>query len=180
MPPDTTSKPERGRGGRATGRGRGGAGRGGQSRDQAIEMTPSGPFAMGPSGAGITSSSKRNPNLFSGASSGTSGKTSTTGKVGQGLTKSPAASLPRNRDNLVVEDALEVYSSDEDVVDLDQVKNLDIMAPDALKKERRKEKKKKVKAEPVEGIIPDNKGKGPAGKHVSIFYLPRSFGLTWS
>jgi len=55
-----------------------------------------------------------------------------------------------------VDDTQEVYS-DEDgdiIVDLEEVKALDFMAPDALKKEKRKEKKGKaqlgVKPEPTE------------------------------
>lgn len=68
-----------------------------------------------------------------------------------------APSLPRNRDQLILEEAREVYSDDEGdvIVDLEEVKNLDFMAPDALKKEKRKEPRGKsrttVKKEPVEG-----------------------------
>jgi DNA-directed RNA polymerase III subunit RPC4 len=63
-----------------------------------------------------------------------------------------------------VDDTQEVYS-DEDgdiIVDLEEVKALDFMAPDALKKDKRKEKKGKarigVKPEPTEDdVLPESK-----------------------
>jgi len=56
-----------------------------------------------------------------------------------------------------MEEDVEVYSDGEEVVDLGDVKLLDIMAPDALKKERTKEKKQKV-----QDTKADVKGKGKA------------------
>ncbi|KAG8820352.1 hypothetical protein FRC19_008945 [Serendipita sp. 401] len=75
----------------------------------------------------------------------------TSGKAGGSGAKAEAkpSVLPTNRDQLVIDDAPEVYSEDENeegrVIDLEEVKMLDFMAPDALKKERRKERKSKGK-----------------------------------
>jgi DNA-directed RNA polymerase III subunit RPC4 len=113
-------------------------------------MVPAGPFAMGPVAAGLAGVSRQGTSYRSGPSADKSGKS-------QAAVKSEyVSSLPRNRDQLLVDDTQEVYS-DEDgdiIVDLEEVKVLDFMAPDALKKEKRKEKKGKtrvgIKPEPIE------------------------------
>ncbi|KIM33889.1 hypothetical protein M408DRAFT_87006 [Serendipita vermifera MAFF 305830] len=112
-------------------------------------MVPAGPFAMGPLAAGMSGTSR--PTAFAVSRSQNSGTTSNVGmKAEHGTT-----SLSRNRDHLAADDEHEEYSEEEPglaIVDLEDVKLLDIMAPDALKKERQKTKQKvKVKKEPVEG-----------------------------
>jgi DNA-directed RNA polymerase III subunit RPC4 len=63
--------------------------------------------------------------------------------------------LPQNRDDAALMHTHEVYSDDDGdvIIDLEEVKMLDDMAPDALKREQVKEKVKKVKKK-------DKKGKG--------------------
>ncbi|KAG8840385.1 hypothetical protein FRB91_006148, partial [Serendipita sp. 411] len=141
-------KPTRGRG---RGRGRGGTGGGGgdtgSGRGIAPAMVPAGPFAMGPLAAGMsgTRNAPSSASYHTGSGPGTSGRAG-----GSGPKAEPKPSvLPTNRDQLVIDDAPEVYSEDENeegrVIDLEEVKMLDFMAPDALKKERRKERKSKGK-----------------------------------
>ncbi|PVG02001.1 hypothetical protein CPB86DRAFT_780897 [Serendipita vermifera] len=117
-------------------------------------MVPAGPFALGPLAAGMSGVSR--PSSYIGTSgSGRSGGASNAGKV----KPESAVVLPRNRDQLAVDDAPEVYSDDDEfdtgVVDLEEVKLLDAMAPDALKKEKRKDRKQstkvpRVKKEPLD------------------------------
>ena len=143
--PKASTEPSRGRG-RGRGRGRDGGGRG-----AAPEMVPAGPFAMGPLAAGMTGVSR--PSAFRGIRAQVPSTSSGGGiKLEQGIT-----SLPRNRDHLAADDEHEEYSEEESglaIVDMEDVKLLDTMAPDALKKEKPKEKRKvKVKSEPVDGDV---------------------------
>lgn len=113
-------------------------------------MVPAGPFAMGPVAAGLASVSRQGSSYRTAASGDKAGKSEA------GIKAEHLSSLPRNRDQLVMDDTLEIYSDDdgEGVVDLEEVKGLDFMAPDALKREKRKDSKGKgrpnVKREPVE------------------------------
>jgi DNA-directed RNA polymerase III subunit RPC4 len=115
-------------------------------------MVPAGPFAMGPLAAGNTGmprpSAFRSSQQGFGRSIGGSGAV----KAAHGVT-----SLPRNRDHLADDDEPEVYSEEESgltIVDLEDVKLLDSMAPDALRKEKPKVKRKvKVKAEAPDGDV---------------------------
>ena len=116
-------------------------------------MIASGPFAMGPAAA--ASSGRRGPFVPS-----SSGRLAPSEKSGLGLTGGSAPGLPRNRDALAMEEDVEVYSDGEEVVDLGDVKVLDVMAPDALKKERKREKKKRVRVK--EDTKADMEGKGNA------------------
>jgi DNA-directed RNA polymerase III subunit RPC4 len=115
-------------------------------------MIASGPFAMGPAAA--ASSGRRGPFIPS------SGRLTASEKLGFGLIGGSAPALPRNRDALAMEDDVEIYSDGEEVIDLGDVKALDVMAPDALRRERRREKNKKVRAK--EETKADVKGKGKA------------------
>ncbi|KAG8818261.1 hypothetical protein FRC17_010887 [Serendipita sp. 399] len=135
----------RGKGARGRGRGRGGTdASSGAGRGVVPEMVPAGPFAMGPLAAGI-SGSRHAPSSapFTAAGPSTSGKSGGSAAKAEGK----PSTLPTNRDQLVIDDAPEVYSEDENeegrIIDLEEVKTLDFMAPDALKKERRKERKSK-------------------------------------
>jgi DNA-directed RNA polymerase III subunit RPC4 len=129
---------------------RGGGRTSGLPRDEA-PMIASGPFAMGPAAA---SSGRRGPFVPN-----SYGRLAASEQSEPGLTGGSAPALPRNRDALAMEEDVEVYSDGEEVVDLGDVKFLDVMAPDVLKKERRKEKKKKIQ---VEDTKADVKGKGKA------------------
>lgn len=104
---------------------------------------------MGPLAAGMTGSSR--PTAFRGIRTQNAGVGSGV-KVEQGM-----ASLPRNRDHLAGDDEHEEYSEEEPglaIVDMEDVKMLDSMAPDALKKEKEKVKRKsKVKKEPLDGDV---------------------------
>jgi DNA-directed RNA polymerase III subunit RPC4 len=141
--------------GRGRGRGRGAnVAEAGRGRGNAPEMVPAGPFALGPLAAGMSGVSR--PSSYIGASG--SGKSGGASNAGRTKVESTVV-LPRNRDQLAVDDAPEVYSDDDEfdtgVVDLEEVKLLDAMAPDALKKEKRKDRKQstkgpKVKKEPVD------------------------------
>lgn len=142
---------ERGRGrGRGRGEGRGrGRGRGGPP---VVEMTASGPFAMGPAMAG--SSSRRSaprsnfaPTLPVDASLGSN--------FGN-LSHSAPPSLRKDANGLgesaSVKAEEEEYSDPDEgveIIDMENVRLMDWMAPESLKKERREAKTKKVKKEEI-------------------------------
>lgn len=173
--PSTSS--DRGRG-RGTGRGRGDGTRGGAGRGRGAaprpgqEMTASGPFAMGPALAG-SSSAIRRPTPRSHTPIvplGPSGASA----LGAGLTRSAAPSLKREKGEggsgvvgggMTVQDDVEVYSDPEDgieIVDMENVRGMDWMAPESLKKEREGDKRRK-KAERIkreEREAKTDKGKG--------------------
>ncbi|KAI0320859.1 RNA polymerase III RPC4-domain-containing protein [Amylostereum chailletii] len=156
----TTPALDRGGRGRGRGRGRGtdsprGRGRGAAPpRPPPVEMTASGPFAMGPAGAG--SSGWRSAPRAGAAPIvplGPGGSSS----LGTNLTKSAAPSLKKERvardpqkDEHADED-VEVYSDPDEgveIVDMQDVRAMDWMAPESLRKEKeRDKKKKKVKRE---------------------------------
>ncbi|KAJ7432648.1 hypothetical protein B0H11DRAFT_2209380, partial [Mycena galericulata] len=126
IPPESSRGRGRGRG-RGDGRGRG---RGGPRAP--VEMTASGPFAMGPAMSG--NNARR-------------------------LTRLSAATIKKEndlkgkeKDKPSVEDE-EVYSEPDEgveIIDMEDVRQMDWMAPESLRKERRHTKKKVKKEEPNE------------------------------
>ncbi|KAI0766934.1 RNA polymerase III RPC4-domain-containing protein [Trametes elegans] len=164
-PPSSTSTERgRGRGGdraRGRGRGRGGEGRGAAPRPPPVEMTASGPFAMGPALAG-TSARRTAPrsNFAPIVPQGPGGAA----RLGAGLTQTTAPTLKREREGGAageqrppVDD--EVYSDPDEgveIIDMENVRQMDWMAPESLRKEREAGKKKKgekVKKEEQEATV---------------------------
>ena len=123
------------------GRGRGSAPR------PTVEMKASGPFAMGPSlvGSGRRPAPRSNfiPTMPSGPSKG--------GTLGSGLTKTTAPTLgvkrePNSEGGPKAENDEEVYSEPDDgveIVDMQDIRKMDWMAPETLNRES--EYKRKVK-----------------------------------
>ena len=106
-------------------------------------MIASGPFALGPAMAG--SSSRRSAprsNFTPIVPLGPSGSS-----LGAGLTQSKAPSLKRengNADQKVIDE--DAYSEPDDgveIVDMDDVRRMDWLAPESLRKENLQDKKKK-------------------------------------
>ncbi|GBE86573.1 hypothetical protein SCP_0904520 [Sparassis crispa] len=157
-PPSADRGRGRGDRGRGRGRGRGGEGRGAAPRPQ-VEMTASGPFAMGPAMAG-TSARRTAPrsNFTPIVPQGLAGST----KLGQGLTQTKAPTLKKEE---LDEDNEEVYSDPDEgveIVDMDNIKLMDFMAPESLARERAAGKKKKgPKVKRADAHV-DRKGKGVA------------------
>lgn len=122
-----------------------------------MEMTASGPFAMGPANAGQSGAFRRAPPRSNFASAIPTGSKA---ELGAGLSAVPAPSLLR-RENVLRpaevkgEDEEDGYSDPDEgveIVDLAQVRELDWMAPESLKKEKeRKKLKKQEKA--IEGTF---------------------------
>ncbi|KAH9479588.1 hypothetical protein JR316_0008183 [Psilocybe cubensis] len=144
IPPAST---ERGRG---RGRGRGdarGRGRGRGNAPPVLEMTASGPFAMGPAMAG--SSSRRStprsnfvPNV-----------STDTANLGSNLSQNAPPSLRRDiglaAKNGPVKTEEEEYSDPDEgveIVDMENVRQMDWMAPESIRKERPTKKVKKEEA----------------------------------
>ncbi|KZT10060.1 uncharacterized protein LAESUDRAFT_741655 [Laetiporus sulphureus 93-53] len=151
----------RGRGAdRRRGRGRGGEGRGAAPRPPLIEMTASGPFAMGPALAGTSARRTAPRSHFAPAIPlGLCG----TAMLGAGLTATTAPTLKREKkEREKSEEDEEAYSDPDEgveIVDMDKIKDMDWMAPETLGKEKvRKRKGPKMKKEEKE----DRKGKGVA------------------
>ncbi|KAJ7695186.1 RNA polymerase III RPC4-domain-containing protein [Mycena rosella] len=139
--------------GRGRGRGRGeGRGRGRGAPRAPVEMTASGPFAMGPAMSGnnarrsVPRSNFAIPNPTSDRSS-----------LGAGLTRLPSTKkendLKGKDKDKPAEDDEEVYSDPDEgveIIDMEDVRQMDWMAPESLKKERRHAKRKVKKEEPVD------------------------------
>ncbi|KAI0820807.1 RNA polymerase III RPC4-domain-containing protein [Trametes gibbosa] len=171
-PAPSSSSSDRGRGrgsdrgARSRGRGQGGEGRGGapSARAAAAEMTASGPFAMGPALVG-TSARRSAPrsNFAPIVPQGPGGGVGS--RLGAGLTQTGAPTLKREpyeaggvpgagagvRDD-------EVYSDPDEgveIVDMENVRQMDWMAPESLRKEREVGKKgaRVKKEEKAEGRI---------------------------
>ncbi|KAJ7281666.1 RNA polymerase III RPC4-domain-containing protein [Mycena rebaudengoi] len=141
--------------GRGRGRGRGdGRGRGRGAPRAPVEMTASGPFAMGPSMAGnnarrsVPRSNFAPPVANPGARSA----------LGAGLRRLDAGSMKKENDlkgkgteKSMEEEEEEVYSDPDEgveIIDMEDVRQMDWMAPESLKKERRVSRKmKKIKKE---------------------------------
>ncbi|KAI0675547.1 RNA polymerase III RPC4-domain-containing protein [Trametes maxima] len=171
--PSAPTERSRGRGrgadrGRGRGRGGGGGGEGGRGaapRPPAVEMTASGPFAMGPALAGTSARRAAPRSNFAPIVPQGPGAA----RLGAGLTATTAPTLKRERDadvgkggggggTGVVDD--EVYSDPDEgveIVDMENVRQMDWMAPESLRKERDAGKRKgpKVKKEErEEGKLP--------------------------
>lgn len=132
-------------------------------------MTASGPFAMGPALAGASAPRRGPQHTHTPITPLGPGHASA---LGAGLTKSAGPMLKRERK---VESALkgakskeenaEVYSDPEDgieIIDMENVRSMDWMAPESLKKEREGDKRRR-KAERMvraEGETKPDKGKG--------------------
>ncbi|KAF8909421.1 RNA polymerase III RPC4-domain-containing protein [Gymnopilus junonius] len=142
IPPASQSDRGRGRGrgdGRGRGRGRGGA-------PSVVEMTASGPFAMGPALAG--NNARRSTPRSAFAPTGPIGILSSS--AGGGLSQTGPPSLRKNdtKNGPVKTEEDEVYSDPDEgveIIDMDNVRQMDWMAPESLRKER--ESIKKVKKE---------------------------------
>jgi DNA-directed RNA polymerase III subunit RPC4 len=115
-------------------------------------MTASGPFAMGPSLAG--SSSRRSTPRSNFAPIFPLGPSE---KFVSGLTQTAAPSLKKEKDQFKsssIDDDAEVYSEPDEgveIVDMDDIKKMDWMAPETLLKEpedkKRRKKEIKIKKE---------------------------------
>lgn len=173
MPASTERGRGRGRGDRARGRGRGGEGRGAAPRPPPVEMTASGPFAMGPA-LGGTSARRTAPrsNFAAAVPQGPGG-------LGAGLTQTRAPTLKRESGALGKKDEDEEAYSDPDegveIVDMENIREMDWMAPESLVREReaKKSKSSRVKKEGAEKPA-DRKGKGghmsdPSGSRMCLY-----------
>ncbi|EIW58634.1 uncharacterized protein TRAVEDRAFT_37496 [Trametes versicolor FP-101664 SS1] len=157
--PSASSERGRGRGGergRGRGRGRGGeGGRGAAPRPPAVEMTASGPFAMGPA-LGGTSARRTAPrsNFAPIVPQGPGGAA----RLGAGLTQTTAPTLkrePKDGGGVPPGDD-EVYSDPDEgveIVDMENVRQMDWMAPESLRKEKETGKKKVKKEEKGEARV---------------------------
>ncbi|EJD07391.1 uncharacterized protein FOMMEDRAFT_72998 [Fomitiporia mediterranea MF3/22] len=134
----------RGRGrGAVRGRGRGDA-RGGAPH-AASEMTATGPLALGPTMAGSSAARRAAPrsNFAPVAPLGTTPSSS----LGTGLTHQPTPSLKREPSDLnqkVID--VDTYSDPDEgveIIDIDDVRRMDWMAPESLRKEKVRQKKRK-------------------------------------
>lgn len=179
--PSTSADRGRGRGrgrgeDRGRGRGRGdGPGRGGAPpRPPQVEMTASGPFAMGPAMQGAAGARRAAPqsNFMPIMPGGPS-----RGPLGAGLTNTTAPgvgikrevndlSLPKKEEGPVDDDG-EVYSDPDEgveIVDMENIRGMDWMAPESLRKEKAKGKGKgKARAKEA-----DAKGKGAVKPDVEM------------
>ncbi len=132
-------------------------------------MTASGPFAMGPALAGTSARRTAPRSNFAPVIPQGPGASS---RLGAGLTQTTAPSLGVKRElndlgvsgqskgKKVDEDEGEVYSDPDEgveIVDMENVRTMDWMAPESLRKDK-ESRKKKVKKE--EKINVDPKGKG--------------------
>ncbi|KDR65736.1 hypothetical protein GALMADRAFT_260144 [Galerina marginata CBS 339.88] len=140
----SASQSDRGRG---RGRGRGdarGRGRGG-GHGPVIEMTASGPFAMGPAMAG-SSTRRSTPRSNFAPSVPTEG---TSSSIGNNLSEYTPSSLRKDgnlKNGVVKTEDEEVYSDPDEgveIIDMENVRQMDWMAPETLRKERQNAKKVK-------------------------------------
>jgi hypothetical protein len=168
---DAPSTPAPGSRGRGRGRGRGGEGRGGAPpRLPVAEMTASGPFAMGPALAGSSSARRgaASRSTFTPIVPGGPGAPGASA-LGQALDGSAPPSLravkgkeravDHNNDVKKEDEEAEVYSDPDDgieIVDMDDVKTMDWMAPDSLRRDRESGKKNQkrvsVKVKKEDGV----------------------------
>ncbi|EIN05957.1 hypothetical protein PUNSTDRAFT_106087 [Punctularia strigosozonata HHB-11173 SS5] len=156
-PKTTSAHSERGRG---RGRGRDGdAGRGrGAAPRPAVEMTASGPFAMGPAMSGSSARRSAPRSNFApivplpgGPSAGAATGAGLTGSAGPSLVKQESAGdapkVESGREKPSSQDEeVEVYSDPDEgveIVDMNDVRRMDWMAPESLAKEKARSKKKK-------------------------------------
>ncbi|KAF8892109.1 RNA polymerase III RPC4-domain-containing protein [Infundibulicybe gibba] len=155
--PTTSTEHGRGRG-RGRGRGTGGDSRGsGRGRGvprPPVEMTASGPFAMGPALAGNNSRRAAPRSNFTPIAAPSATPVSS---LGAGLTRTAVPSLRRDSDikgNIKearggVDDE-EVYSDPDEgveIIDMEHVRQMDWMAPESLRKEKTRSERKAKKEE---------------------------------
>ena len=119
-------------------------------------MTASGPFAMGPAMAGNAGSRRSTPrsNFAPSIAPSTSGSSS----LGAGLSKTAPPTLRKDLDlkgkgkEVKPEEDEEVYSDQDEgveIIDIDNVRTMDWMAPESIRRERKPAKKvKRERAEP--------------------------------
>jgi DNA-directed RNA polymerase III subunit RPC4 len=114
-------------------------------------MIASGPFAMGP--ANVTTERSASKTTFTGGPSAMAAL----GGEPSSLTNLPPPSLKRDQGKAKVEDlddeVQEIYSDVEDgieIIDINDVRKMDWMAPDSLRKE--KQRKAQVKVEPFDDL----------------------------
>ncbi|KAI9464187.1 RNA polymerase III RPC4-domain-containing protein [Boletus coccyginus] len=149
--------------GRGRGKGRGGEGRGIAPRPPPAEMTASGPFAMGPALAGASARRSAPRSNFTPVVPQGHTKESA---LGANLSNSAAPALKKGkqRENPLVgtaetpkdESDKEVYSEPDEgveIVDMEDVRQLDWMAPETLQRERDR-RRKGVKTEIEEPSLP--------------------------
>jgi DNA-directed RNA polymerase III subunit RPC4 len=159
-----------------SGRGRGrGEGKGGPVRPQ-LEMTASGPFAMGPASAGLTPKRAIPRSNFS-QPSGLGGGAGPSTPLSAGLSGSVAPSLkaeqPVGASGVQIhENDEDVYSDPEDgveIVDMEHVRQMDWMAPDSIKRTKNIDKRKKLLKKESKDI--KGKGKGMFCLIVSLLHF---------
>lgn len=125
-------------------------------------MTASGPFAMGPAMAGSTSRRATPRSNFAPIR-----PTGPVASLGAGLSRTSAPSLKKEKEDASLgkgknnDDDAELYSDPDEgveIVDMEDVRQMDWMAPESLRKDKSYGKKKlRVKNEEVPV---DSKGKG--------------------
>ncbi|KAJ7224429.1 RNA polymerase III RPC4-domain-containing protein [Mycena pura] len=141
--------------GRGRGRGRGdGRGRGRGASRSVTEMTASGPFAMGPAMSGNNARRSIPRSNFSIPT-----PTVDRSSLGAGLSRIAAPTIKKENDlkgpEKPPEEEEERYSEPDEgveIIDMEDVRQMDWMAPESLKKERRHVKKKAKKEELDETI----------------------------
>ncbi|KAF5383831.1 hypothetical protein D9615_003678 [Tricholomella constricta] len=143
--------------GRVRGRGRGdarGRGRGRGTPRPDMEMTASGPFAMGPALAGNTTARRSVPRSnFASVPIPGSGQS-----LGSSLVRGAAPTLKREakEKNKKDDEEMEVYSDPDEgveIVDIEDVRQMDYMAPESLRKERQPKKLKKEGLSQTTGMV---------------------------
>jgi DNA-directed RNA polymerase III subunit RPC4 len=139
-------------------------------------MTASGPFAMGPSKAGL--SAWHGGPRVSAMPAAPRGPPTDAAALGANLTKSPAPTLKEHAERRVhIDEDAEAYSDPDEgveIVDMRNVHAMDWMAPESLKWESKREKtKKKVVKVKKEEEQATGKGKGA---HALPFFAARTFG----
>jgi DNA-directed RNA polymerase III subunit RPC4 len=127
-------------------------------------MKASGPFAMGPSLAGTgrrpAPRSNFTPIMTSGSSKG--------GTLGSGLTQTTAPTLgvkkePTSGEGIKAESDEEAYSEPDEgveIVDINDVRKMDWMAPETLKRESEYKRKAKPKKKDKNPLARFDQGKG--------------------
>ncbi|KAK7030754.1 RNA polymerase III RPC4-domain-containing protein [Favolaschia claudopus] len=152
--PTPVTIPQESSRGRGRGRGRGdgrGRGRGAGPRPP-VEMTASGPFAMGPAMSGNNARRSVPRSNFTSAA-----PTTDKASLGAGLVRVPVIkkdndSKGKEKEKPPEQDE-EVYSEPDEgveIIDMEDVRQMDWMAPESLRKERRHAKRKVKKEEAVD------------------------------
>lgn len=135
--------------GPSRGRGRGGA------VPPPIEMVASGPFSMGPALAGTQASRHPAPRAAESMLANPSSATANAA-LGQNLTQTAAPTLLKSKGKEKTtkikheEEEGEAYSDPDEgveIIDMNKIRDMDWMAPDALREEKKREKVKKKERE---------------------------------